>query len=301
VLYNTSTGIFQALGDSRHPLYYLIISSLANILLDLLFVVVLNMGVAGAALATVIGQGLSAALGFIHLFSGRFIVQLSWKKLRLHVDTLKTLISLGFPSGVQNSMISIANVVVQSNINAFGDNAMAGCGSYSKVEGFVFLPIVSLTMALTTFVSQNLGAKKFDRVKSGVRTGIVMAVVVAQLVGITYFLLAPQVIGLFSKSPEVVAFGIRQARTEALFYGLLAFAHSTAAVLRGAGRPMIPMAIMLGIWCILRIGYITLMVWLFHDITVVFTAYPVTWGLSCLLFAYFLKHQDQLYRQIKQL
>ena len=100
---------------------------------------------------------------------------------------------------------------------------------------------------------------------------------------------------------QKLAFVIRQARTEALFYGLLAFAHSTAAVLRGAGRPMIPMAIMLGIWCILRIGYITLMVWLFQDITVVFTAYPVTWGLSCLLFAYFLKHQDQLYRQIKQL
>ena len=301
VLYNTSTGIFQALGDSRHPLYYLILSSLVNIILDLLFVAVMDMGVAGAALATVMGQGVSAALGFIHLFSGRFLVKLSWKSLRLHYSTLKNVISLGLPSGIQNSMISIANVVVQFNINAFGDDAMAGCGSYSKVEGFVFLPIVSLTMALTTFVSQNLGAKKVDRVKSGVRTGIIMAVVIAQLVGITYFLLAPQLIGLFSQSSEVVAFGIRQARTEALFYGLLAFAHSAAAVLRGAGRPMIPMAIMLGIWCILRIGYITLMIWLFHDITVVFTAYPVTWGLSSLFFAYFLKHQDQLYSHAKPL
>ena len=295
VLYNTSNGIFQALGDSRHPLYYLIISSITNVVLDLLFVAVLDMGVAGAALATVLSQCLSAALGFIHLFSGRFLVKLSWKKLQPDPATMKNLIYLGLPSGVQNSMISIANVVVQSNINAFGDTAMAGCGSYSKVEGFVFLPIMSLTMALTTFVSQNLGAKQYDRAKSGAKTGIIMSVIVAQLIGLAYFLLAPQLIGLFSNSPEVVAFGVRQARVESLFYGLLAFAHSAAAVLRGAGRPMIPMAIMLGIWCVLRISYITLMVHLFKVITVVFTAYPVTWGISCILFAYFLIHGNWLH------
>lgn len=295
VLYNTSNGIFQALGDSRHPLYYLIISSVTNVILDLLFVAVLDMGVAGAALATVLGQCLSAALGFIHLFSGRFVVQLSWQKMKPDFSTLKSVIYLGLPSGVQNSMISIANVVVQSNVNAFGDAAMAGCGSYSRIEGFVFLPIMSLTMALTTFVSQNLGAGRRDRVKSGVRAGIIMAVVVAQLVGVAYFLLAPQLIGLFSKSPEVIAFGIRQARVEALFYGLLAFAHSAAAVLRGAGKPMIPMVIMLSIWCVLRISYITFMVWLFRDITVVFTAYPVTWGLSCFFFAYFITRKNWLY------
>ena len=301
VLYNTGTGIFQALGDSRHPLYYLIISSVTNVVLDLLFVAVMDMGVAGAALATVLGQCLSAALSFIHLFSGKFIVCLSWSKLRLDMDTLKNVIRLGLPSGVQNSMISIANVVVQSNINAFGDTAMAGCGSYSKIEGFVFLPIMSLTMALTTFVSQNLGAGKQDRVKSGVRTGIIMAMVVAEAVGIGFFLLAPQLIGLFSSSPEVIAYGIRQARVEALFYGLLAFAHSAAAVLRGAGKPMIPMVIMLSIWCVLRISYITFMVWLFRDITVVFTAYPVTWGLSCFFFAYFITRKNWLYTSSERL
>ena len=118
VLYNTSNGIFQALGDSRHPLYYLIISSVTNVVLDLLFVAVLGMGVAGAALATVLGQCLSAALGFIHLFSGRFVVQLSWQKMKPDLSTLKSVIYLGLPGGVQNSMISIANVVVQSNVNA---------------------------------------------------------------------------------------------------------------------------------------------------------------------------------------
>lgn len=301
VLYNTSNGIFQALGDSRHPLYYLIISSITNVVLDLLFVAVLHMGVAGAALATVLGQCLSAALGFIHLFSGRFVVQLSWRKMKPDLSTLKNVIYLGLPSGVQNSMISIANVVVQSNVNAFGDAAMAGCGSYSRIEGFVFLPIMSLTMALTTFVSQNLGAGQQDRVRTGARTGILMAVVMAQLVGLAFFLLAPQLIGLFSQSPEVLAYGIRQTRVEALFYALLAFAHSVAAVLRGAGRPVIPMAIMLGVWCILRIAYISFMVHLFGNITVVFTAYPVTWGISCLLFGYFLHRGDWLESNTKPL
>lgn len=289
VLYNTSNGIFQALGDSRHPLYYLIISSITNVVLDLLFVAVLGMGVAGAALATVLGQTLSAVLGFLHLMSGRFMITVSLGKLVPHWDTLKTVILLGLPSGVQNSMISIANVVVQSNINAFGDVAMAGCGSYSKLEGFIFIPIMSLSLALTTFVSQNLGAGRKDRVREGVLIGTALSMVIAELIGVGFFILAPAMVSLFTPSPEVVSFGVRQARVESLFYFLPAFTHSTAAALRGAGRPVIPMAVFLAIWCVVRIIYITVMVSLIPDITVVFTAYPVTWFLSSVLFACVLK------------
>lgn len=284
VLYNTANGIFQALGDSRHPLLYLIISSVVNVVLDLLFVAVLGWGVAGAALATVLGQVLSAALGFLHLMSGKFVVRISLKKLRPDRAVLGQVLRLGLPSGVQNSVIAIANLVVQSNINAFGDTAMAGCGSYSKVEGFVFLPIMSLTLAMTTFVSQNLGAGRPDRVRAGARIGILMTTGFAELVGIAFFLLAPTLIGLFSDSPQVVAFGIRQARVEALFYCLLGFSHGAASILRGAGKAMTPMAVMLAVWCVFRICYITLMVRFIPDITVVFTAYPVTWGISSLLF-----------------
>jgi Na+-driven multidrug efflux pump len=165
---------------------------------------------------------------------------------------------------------------------------MAGCGSYSKLEGFVFLPIVSLTMALTTFVGQNMGAGLLDRCRRGARTGILMAVTVAELFGILFWLFAPNMVGLFSDSPEVVAFGVRQARTEALFYCLLAFAHAAASVLRGAGRTVIPMGVMMGCWCLLRITYITLTIRVIPDITVVFSAYPITWGMSCLCFAFFL-------------
>ena len=289
VLYNAANGIFQALGDSMRPLRYLVISSLSNIVLDLLFVAVFDMAVAGAALATILSQAMSAFLGIRYLMSGKFVVQIRPDKLHIDLSSLKSLLRLGLPSGVQNSLISVANLVVQTNINAFGDQAMAGCGSYSKLEGFVFLPIVSLTMALTTFVGQNLGAGQVERCKKGARTGIIMAVTVAELVGILFWLFAPQLVSLFSDSPGVIAHGVRQARTEALFYFLLAFAHAASAVLRGAGKTLSPMIILMCFWCLLRITYITLMVRLIPDITVVFTAYPLTWGLSCLCFAWCLR------------
>lgn len=289
VLYNTANGIFQALGDSRHPLYYLIISSVANVVLDLFFVAVLDLGVGGAALATVLGQCLSVVLAFAHLMSGRFFIRISLNRLRPDGAVMRDVFRLGLPSGVQNSVISIANLVVQSNINAFGDTAMAGCGSYSKVEGFVFLPIMSLTLAMTTFVGQNMGAGRLDRVRSGARTGILMTMGFAEVVGVAVFLAAPFLIGLFSNTPEVVAFGVRQARVEALFYCLLGFSHGAASILRGAGRAITPMAVMLAVWCVFRICYITLMVRLIPDITVVFTAYPVTWSISAVLFAVSLK------------
>lgn len=285
VLYNTSNGIFQALGDSRHPLYYLIISAAVNLVLDLLFVAVFDMGVAGAALATILGQCLSAALGFAHLMRGKFLVKLSLRRLKPDLPLLGQVVKMGLPSGIQNSVIAIANIVVQSNINAFGDNAMAGCGSYSKVEGFVFLPITCLTMAMTTFIGQNMGARNRERVIKGAKTGILLTVALAELVGVIFFLFAPQLIGLFSSTPEVIEYGIRQARVESLFFCLLGFSHACAAVLRGAGRAVTPMAVMLAIWCVFRICYITAMVRLIPDITVVFTAYPVTWSLSSILFA----------------
>ena len=290
ILYNTSNGIFQALGDSRHPLYYLIISSLVNVVLDFWFVAGLHWGVAGAALATVLGQLLSAFLGLAHLMSGRFVVKIRIRSLKPDWSVFMQVLHMGIPSGVQNSVIAIANLVVQTNINAFGPNAMAGCGSYARVEGFVFLPITSLTMAMTTFVGQNLGANKIERVRRGAHVGVLMTTVFAELVGITFFLFAPQLIGLFSSTPEVIAFGVRQAHVEALFFCLLGFAHACASILRGSGQTMTPMIIMLSIWCVFRILYITVMVHLIPDITVVFTAYPVTWGLSCILFVYALRN-----------
>ena len=290
ILYNAGMGILQAVGDSRSPLYYLVISSVVNVALDLLFVGAMDMGVAGAAVATVISQVGSAVLCIIKLTRSDGPYRLEIKRIGFDLPLLKKITSQGIPSGVQNSIIAIANVVVQSNINTFGSDAMAGCGSYSKVEGFVFLPITAFAMALTTFIGQNLGAGQFDRAKQGARIGILCSMAMAELIGVALFFLAPYAMRLFNDDPAVVAIGVRQSHIEALFFCFLAFAHGVSAVLRGAGRAQVPMYTMLGCWCILRVSYITLALKVWPDIATIFWAYPITWSVSCVVFLiYYLK------------
>lgn len=290
ILYNAGMGILQAVGDSRSPLYYLVISSVVNVALDLLFVGAMDMGVAGAAVATVISQVVSAVLCIIKLTRSDGPYRLEIKRIGFDLPLLKKITSQGVPSGVQNSIIAIANVVVQSNINTFGSDAMAGCGSYSKVEGFVFLPITAFAMALTTFIGQNLGAGQHDRAKQGARIGILCSMAMAELIGVALFFLAPYAMRLFNDDPAVVAIGVRQSHIEALFFCFLAFAHGVSAVLRGAGRAQVPMYTMLGCWCILRVSYITLALKVWPDIATIFWAYPITWSVSCVVFLlYYLK------------
>lgn len=294
VLYNTATGIFQALGDSRHPLYYLMVASGVNIVLDLLFVIVFDMGVAGTALATIIGQAVSAVLALMHLMSGRFIVKISWKKIRPKWNVIRKIFSLGIPTGIQNSVIALANVVVQTNINAFGDLAVAGSGSYSKIEAFMFIPTMCISLALTTFVGQNLGADKPERAKKGAVIGMGMAFGLATVFGIFFRIFAPDLLKMFSDNPEVIAVGAAQVAVEGLFYGFCAYSHAVAGILRGAGKTIAPMAVMLIVWCVIRITYITVMVRFIFDIRVVFTAYPITWMISSIIYTYLYKKGDWL-------
>ena len=187
-------------------------------------------------------------------------------------------------TGIQNSVIAIGNVVVQSNINAFGSVAMAGCGSYFKLEGFVFLPITCMCMALTTFVSQNLGAGETKRVRKGSVIGSIIGVGCAEIIGVIVFIGVPIFLRMFSSEPEVIAIGTAQARTESLFYCLLALSHCLAGVYRGAGKTTVPMIVMLSSWCLLRITYITIIVKLIPVINVIFWAYPLTWSVSTIVF-----------------
>lgn len=284
VTYNFFVGIFHAVGDSRHPLYYLIISSVVNVILDLLFVGVLRFGVGSAAIATTISQGLSALLCFVQLVRTKEVYSLRVREIRFHKIYLTQLLHIGIPSGIQNSVISLANVFVQSNINSFGKFAVAGCGAYSKLEGFVFLPIECFTHALATFVGQNLGAQKLDRVKKGVRFGMICGVSIAELIGITCYIFARPLLSIFSNTPEVLSFGIRHMRTICLFYCLLSFTHCTTSVLRGAGISVKPMLVSLGCWCVFRVAYISVAVRIVNELTTISWAYPITWTLSsCIL------------------
>ncbi len=295
VLYNVCMGILQAVGDSRHPLYYLIFSSVVNILLDLLFNGVMRLGVAWAAFATIISQLLSVVLCMRRLMRASDVYQVSLRKIRFDMPLLRQIVNIGLPSGLQNSVISIANVVVQSNINAFGSDAMAGCGAYSKIEGFAFLPITCFSMAMTTFIGQNLGARQYERTKKGAAFGIVCATAAAELIGVFVYFFMPQLVVLFSSDPDVMAYGISQAHTEALFYFLLAFTHAAAGVMRGAGRSTVPMYVMLVCWCIIRISYITAAVHFIPKIQMVFIAYPLTWSLSTAVLLIYLFKADWLH------
>lgn len=294
-LYNVCSGILRAVGDSRHPLYYLIVSSCVNVGLDLLFVGVFHWGVASAALATVISQVISAGLCVHQLLTTTEVYRVNLREIRLDIPVLKRIVGLGLPSGVQNSVIAFANVLVQSNINAFGDSAMAGCGSYSKLEGFAFLPVTCFSMALSTFVSQNLGAKQHDRVKKGAKLGIFCSMLIAELIGALIFIFAPTLIAIFNDDPDVVAFGTMQSRVISLFYCLLALNHCISAILRGAGKATIPMVVMLASWCLLRVTYITIMVKAIPHIAVIFTAYPLTWSVSAVIFLIYYFKVDWLH------
>ncbi len=291
VMYNVFVGILQSVGDSRHPLVYLIVSSVINILLDLLFVGVLGFGVGAAAFATILSQFISAFLCLFRLiFKSPEDYQVSLRLIRFDLPMLRQIIANGLPAGFQNSIIALANVVVQSNINKFGKMAVAGCGAYSKIEGFGFLPITCFSLALTTFISQNLGAKQYERAKKGARFGILCSITMAEVVGIFIYFAIPILISAFNRTPEVIAYGTTQAKTVTLFYFLLSFSHCIAGILRGAGKASVPMITMLCFWCIVRVSYITLIVRFIPVINVIFWAYPLTWSLSSIVFLiYFLK------------
>ena len=295
VMYNIFVGILHAVGDSRHPLYYLIFSTFVNVALDLLFVGYFGWGVGSAAVATTISQGISALLCFIHLLRVKAPYRLELKSIGFHLPSLKSIVRFGLPSGIQNSVISIANVVVQTNINSFGKEAMAGCGAYSKIEGFAFLPVTCFTMALSTFVGQNLGARKYDRVKKGIVFGIVCSCTLAECIGLLSYLFAPQLIGFFNDTPAVVSYGTRHMQTICLFYFLLALSHCIAAIMRGAGKANVPMVTMLVCWCLIRVAYITIAVRFVNELTTVSWAYPITWTCSSVVFLIYLLKADWIH------
>lgn len=292
IMYNVGMSIMRALGDSIHPLYYLIVSSCLNIVLDLLFVAVFKWGVTGAATATVIAQGVSAVLCIIRMCRQSGYQKLQFRKLQFQPDIMREVIKQGLPNGIQNSVISIGNIVVQTNVNSFGSYAMSGVGAYSKIEGFAFLPITSISVSMPTFIGQNLGAKKYDRAKKGALFGILSGITMAELIGIIVFAFAPWLLRFFVDVEDAMGFGLIQARTISLFYFLLAFSHCCAGVLRGCGKSIVPMVTMLAFWCGVRILYVTTALHFIPNFRMISIAYPLTWTCSSIVFLTFLIKSD---------
>lgn len=290
MVYNMGSGILRAVGDSRNPLYFLIVSSVTNIILDMLFVIVFHMGIAGVGWATLIAQTISAVLTMLLLMRTKEEYQVKLKHIRFHKHMLYEIVRLGLPSGLQNAIVSFSNVIVQSNINAFGSLAMAGCGSYTKIDGFAILPVMSYSMALTTFTGQNMGAKKYDRVKQGAKTGILMSVITIVCISALLLMFGPNVLAIFSSDPTVINYGLYMMHVLAPGYIFLAISHAFNGIIRGAGITTVPMIVMVTCWCGLRMAWILTSVPLFHDIGVVFMGWPLTWIASALwLFLYYRK------------
>lgn len=290
MIYNMAAGILRAIGDSKNPLYFLIISSVTNIALDLLFVIVFKMGIAGVAWATLISQVISAVLVCILMMRSKKVYQLIIKDIKIDKYLLKNIIKTGIPSGIQNGIISFSNLIVQSNINSFGTFAMAGCSSYLKIDGFVILPIMSFSMAITTYTSQNIGAKEFERVKEGVKTCLKIALLTISCTAILIYFNGESLIRIFNSNENVIYYGVYMMKVVIPGYLFLSVSHVLSGVIRGAGKALMSMVILVLNWCVLRVLWITLALPIYHDISIVFLGYPITWFSSSIcMYIYYKK------------
>lgn len=286
LVYNMGSGVLRAVGDSKRPLIFLCISSVINIVLDLLFVVVFQMGTAGVGYATVAAQGVSAFLTVRALVRTDDSYRLEPGKIKIDRRMMARILKIGIPSGIQQSIISLSNVIVQANINSFGAAAMAGFGSYSKIDGFAMLPLQSFCMAATTFTGQNIGAKKSRRVKQGVFQGLVISMIYTILISIILYLNAERILRVFSPDQDVIAYGYSSMLILLPFYWTMAIHQILMGSIRGSGRTMVTMLIGVGNMCILRMIYINLLVPFFPSFEAVMWCYPITWlttmGMDCI-------------------
>lgn len=284
LIYNMGSGILRAVGDSKRPLYFLIIASLINIFLDFLFVKGLGLGVVGAGLATLIAQGISALLVCCVLLKTNDNYKLIIKDICFHKEILSRIIKIGLPTGLQQSIVSLSNVIVQSYVNAYGSSVIAGYSVTVKIDGFVNLPLQAFSMAITTFVGQNIGAKKYDRVKKGANVTMVMALTTIAVFSILMFFFGEQFIALFNQEKEVIEAGRLMQMIFIPFYILLPINQVIAGVLRGAGKSAIPMYIMIFSFVILRQIYLFIVTKFTESVGFIFFGWPVTWIICSLIF-----------------
>lgn len=277
LVYNMGSGILRAVGDSKRPLYYLCVSSVVNIVLDLVFVIVFHMGVAGVGYATVIAQGISAILVIWTLVRTEDSYRLVLSKIKIDVRMMKRILALGIPSGIQQSIISLSNVIVQANVNSFGAAAMAGFGAYNKIDGFVMLPLQSFCMAATTFTGQNIGSRNRERIKKGMVVGGLISAVYTILMSLILYFQVERVLSIFSTDAEVIRYGQLTMAILLPFYMCIAVHNILMGSFRGAGKTIVSMMIGVGNMCILRMIYINLLVPFFPSYEAVMWGYPITW------------------------
>ncbi len=293
MLYNMGSGILRAVGDSTRPFYYLVVSAVINTVLDLVFVLRFDMGVAGVAWATIIAQGISAVLTIITLMRSDSCIRVSLRALRLHLDMLRKIIRVGIPAALQMAVTSFSNVFVQSYINHFGADCMSGWTAYGKIDTLLMLPMQSLALASTTFVGQNLGIGKVDRAKRGVRIALALSLVTAVILMIPVMVFAPSLVAFFNTKSTVVAYGTMFLRYISPFYVLCCFNQIYSGALRGAGNTRAPMIIMLTSFVVFRQLYLFILThFITNTILPVAMGYPAGWLVCSLLTFLYYRRAD---------
>jgi putative MATE family efflux protein len=295
MLYNIGAGILRAVGDSQRPFYFLVVCAVLNTILDLVFVLVFDMGVAGVALATILSQAISAILILITLIRSDSCIHLDLKKLKIHFPMLRKIFKVGIPAALQMAITSFSNIFVQSYINFFGENCMSGWTTYAKVDQLLFLPMQSISLASTTFMGQNLGKNQVQRAKKGVTVSLLLAMVSTVVLMIPVLLFSPQIVAFFNDKPEVVEYGSMLLRWLSPFYILCCFNQIYSGALRGAGNTKAPMIIMLTSFVAFRQVYLFVMARLCNEIIPIAMSYPAGWLLCSLLTAIYY-HKAQLSR-----
>ncbi len=297
MLYNFGSAILRAKGDTRRPLKYLTVAGVLNVCLNLFFVIELDMDVAGVATATAISQCVSAALIIRCLCKESGGFKLSFSRLKIHKSKLLTIVQIGLPAGFQGILFSLANVIIQSSINTFGDVTMAGSAASANIEGFVYIAMNAFYQSAISFTGQNMGAGKYERIRPIMIRSVLCAAVTGAVLGNLAYLFGPQLLGIYSSSAPVVEEGLKRLAVICTTYALGGTMDALVGVLRGMGYSVVPMIVSLVGVCALRIVWLSTVFQMeeFHTVTVIYLSYPVTWfitaGVQLLCYLYIMKNK----------
>ncbi len=290
LLYNMSSGILRAIGDSRRPMIYLIICCLVNIVLDILFVGFMHMGVAGAAIATISSQAVSAILTMRALMRTEECYKFVIKKLRVDFPLLGRILRIGFPAGIQSMMYSISNLLIQANINALGTDTMAAWTAFGKVDSIIWMVMGAFSVSVTTFVGQNWGAGKVDRVKTSIRTGMVVELLSTLIMSGVILLTGQHLIRLFTQDEGVIAISLMIMHCNVPLYASFVPIDLLSGGMRGMGNSLAPMLIICFGVCIFRVVWLFTAVPLNNNIITIVLSYPISWILTSIVMIIYYLH-----------
>lgn len=298
LVYNMGSAILRAVGDSVRPLYFLIFSAFLNTVLDLVFVQLFHLGVAGVSLATILAQGISAVLVLVVLSRDQRAYGLRWRHIRIWINPMKKIFLIGFPSSIQQGLTSFSNVYVQSYINAFGSACMSGWSNYNKLDGFLMVPVMALAQASTTFVGQNWGAGQPERAREGVNTALKLSIACTAILSVLMLLLARPLLRIISPDEDVINFGVRFIYIITPFYLTISFNQMYGGALRGVGDATRPMLIMLFSFVLFRQIYLKVSTMYGGGFLAVALAYPLGWVVCSVLLAICYR-RSVLFRQMQ--